>query len=170
MEVLVLEPIVLVLVLTKKVLFTRLVAKQANHVTSPPSLKTHTVFVYKQAYPLWNLAPIRRNRSLLQGAVPLHSWDSEFLSCSRKRGGLILRLFRPWLIERSDIFPRYNVRSTDNVNKSESSATKVNPHHCAILPTAADETQRRPHSYNTRRRHHTDISLALSPTAVTTAW
>jgi len=39
--------------------------------------------------------------------------------------------------------PRYNLRSTDNVNKGESSVTRVDPHHCAILPTAADETEHR---------------------------
>jgi len=29
--------------------------------------------------------------------------------------------------------PCYNVRSTDDINKGESSATMVDPHHCAIF-------------------------------------
>jgi len=32
--------------------------------------------------------------------------------------------------------PRYSLRSTDKVNRRESSFTKVDPHHCAI-----DETE-----------------------------
>jgi len=28
--------------------------------------------------------------------------------------------------------PRYSLRSTDKVNRRESSVTKVDPHHCAI--------------------------------------
>ena len=31
--------------------------------------------------------------------------------------------------------PRYSLRSTDKVNRRESSVTKVDPHHCAIAET-----------------------------------
>ena len=33
--------------------------------------------------------------------------------------------------------PRYSLRSTDKVNRRETSVTKVDPHHCAI-----DETEK----------------------------
>ena len=31
--------------------------------------------------------------------------------------------------------PRYSLRSTDKVNRRESSVTRVDPHHCAIAET-----------------------------------
>jgi len=43
--------------------------------------------------------------------------------------------------------PRYSLRSTDKVNRRESSVTKVDPHHCAIAETEKQHSsppQRRP--------------------------
>ena len=43
--------------------------------------------------------------------------------------------------------PRYSIRSTDKVNRRESSVTKVDPHHCAIA-----ETEKQHRSPPPRRR------------------
>ena len=48
--------------------------------------------------------------------------------------------------------PRYSLRSTDRVNRGESSATKVDLHHCAI-----DETELQ-HSSPSRRQ---DLTWAI---------
>ena len=40
--------------------------------------------------------------------------------------------------------PRYNLRSTDKVNRRESSVTKVDPHHCAIAETEKQHSSPQP--------------------------
>ena len=44
--------------------------------------------------------------------------------------------------------PRYSLRSTDKVNRRESSVTKVDPHHCAIAETEKQHSS--PHSRTAR--------------------
>ena len=56
--------------------------------------------------------------------------------------------------------PRYSLRSTDKVNRRESSVTKVDPHHCAIAETEKQHSSPQPpHSpdltlYMTHRARH----------------
>ena len=40
--------------------------------------------------------------------------------------------------------PRYSLRSTDKVNRHESSVTKVDPHHCAIAETEKQHSSPQP--------------------------
>jgi len=40
--------------------------------------------------------------------------------------------------------PRYSLRSTDKVNRRESSVTKVDPHHCAIAETEKQHSSPQP--------------------------
>ena len=40
--------------------------------------------------------------------------------------------------------PRYSLRSTDKVNRRQSSVTKVDPHHCAIAETEKQHSSPQP--------------------------
>ena len=51
--------------------------------------------------------------------------------------------------------PRYSLRSTDKVNRRESSVTKVDPHHCAIAETEKQHSSPQP-------PHSPDLTLNLN--------
>ena len=53
--------------------------------------------------------------------------------------------------------PRYSLRSTDKVNRRESSVTKVDPHHCAIA-----ETEKQ-HSSPPQPSRSPDLTVASLP-------
>ena len=50
--------------------------------------------------------------------------------------------------------PRYSLRSTDKVNKRESSVTKVDPHHCAIAETEKQHSSPQP-------PHSPDLTIVM---------
>ena len=56
--------------------------------------------------------------------------------------------------------PRYSLRSTDKVNRRESSVTKVDPHHCA---TAETENNTAVHHHSRTARILHKIPMACSP-------